>query len=524
MKTLLNTFARPALVVAALAAATSSGHAQLSLPAGGSVTPPGVSYPATIVYDNLVNVEVRNSGGALMYQGKLLDRVTRNAAGVLEFRSQLRDVTPGFNGIASSIDRLNMAPYTTSVSFDPTSAGTVSPFLASRTAAPGTTVKWRYPTTVSSSATTKFAAITTNATSYNTRGVAVVTLQTGDSVILTGIAQPGAGSPRASITGPAPLSCDCNPITITGTADADGSMASYTLEYSTSPTGPWNTIVTSTTPVTGGTLASWNTSGIPTGNYFVRLRVSNTDGISESAVTHLHVDSSPPGISLRSPLVNQLVGGVICLDGTVDDDACFSNYRIAYQRPGGVKTYVSTSTTEVFNDPLGSINAGGFADGPCTIFVEAIDTCGQASAVSRNVVIDNTRPVAQIASPLNCDTVRGLVAIRGTAFDANISGWSLSVTGGPYNTSVPIASGSTNITDGVLGLWDTSDLPACSYTLRLRVDDRSSVNCGSSNNATEYYVSVEVGDPFCGADVNEDGGVDSSDVDAFFEVWERGGC
>jgi hypothetical protein len=210
-----------------------------------------VSYPATIVYDNLVNVEVRNSGGALMYQGKLLDRVTRNAAGVLEFRSQLRDVTPGFNGIASSIDRLNMAPYTTSVSFDPTSAGTVSPFLASRTAAPGTTVKWRYPTTVSSSATTKFAAITTNATSYNTRGVAVVTLQTGDSVILTGIAQPGAGSPRASITGPAPLSCDCNPITITGTADADGSMASYTLEYSTSPTGPWNTIVTSTTPVTG---------------------------------------------------------------------------------------------------------------------------------------------------------------------------------------------------------------------------------------------------------------------------------
>jgi hypothetical protein len=33
-----------------------------------------------------------------------------------------------------------------------------------------------------------------------------------------------------------------------------------------------------------------------------------------------------------------------------------------------------------------------------------------------------------------------------------------------------------------------------------------------------------VGDPFCGADVNEDGGVDSSDVDAFFEIWERGGC
>lgn len=523
MKTLLNTFARPALVVAALAAATSSGHAQLSLPAGGSVTPPGVSYPATIVYDTLVPVEIRNSAGALLYQGKLQDRVTRNAAGVLEFRSQLRDVTPSLNGIATSIDRLNMAPYTTSVSFDPTSPGTVSPILASRTAAPGTTVKWRYPSTAPSSATTKFATITTSATSFNTRGVAVVTLQTGDSVILTGIAQPGAGSPRASITGPAPLSCDCNPITITGTADAEGSMASYTLEYSTSPTGPWTTIVTSTTPVTGGTLASWNTTGIPTGNYFVRLRVTNTEGTSESAVTHLHVDSSPPGIALRSPLPNQLVGGVICLDGTVDDDACFSNYRIAYQRPGGVKTYVSTSTSEVFNDPLGSINAGGFTDGPCTIFVEAVDTCGQASALTRNVVIDNTRPVALIDSPINCDTVRGLVEIRGTAFDANISAWSLSVTGGPYNSYVPIASGSGNITNGVLGVWDASALPACGYTLRLRVDDRSAVNC-SGNNATEYYVSVEVGDPFCGGDVNHDGGVDASDVDAFFEIWERGGC
>jgi hypothetical protein len=48
---------------------------------------------------------------------------------VLEFRSQLRDVTPGFNGIAASIDRLNFASYATSVSFEPTSAGTVSPNL-----------------------------------------------------------------------------------------------------------------------------------------------------------------------------------------------------------------------------------------------------------------------------------------------------------------------------------------------------------------------------------------------------------
>ena len=170
MKTLLNAFSRPAIALAALAAATSSGIAQLSLPAGGTVTPPGTTYAATIVYENLVNVEIRNSGGALMYQGKLQDRVTRNSAGALEFRSQLRDVTPSLNGIAASIDRLNMASFTTSVSFDPTSFGTVSPYLASRTAAPGTTVKWRYPTTASSSATTKFATITTNAVVAGARG------------------------------------------------------------------------------------------------------------------------------------------------------------------------------------------------------------------------------------------------------------------------------------------------------------------------------------------------------------------
>jgi len=47
---------------------------------------------------------------------------------------------------------------------------------------------------------------------------------------------------------------------------------------------------------------------------------------------------------------------------------------------------------------------------------------------------------------------------------------------------------------------------------------------GSGGHETDFYASVDIADPTCGADFNHDGGIDGADVNAFFEVCENGGC
>ncbi|MCX5688412.1 MAG: hypothetical protein NTV94_01235 [Planctomycetota bacterium] len=516
-------FCRSAAAIAAVAAAVAGACGQILLPPGGTVVPPIASTPGVILYDTTTSFDIFNSAGALLFRGKFQDRVARIGSGSLDFECRIRDVTSGLNGTIARIDRFNFGGYTTRVSYSPTSLGTVIPSQAWRSLAPGSDVQWRYSPGIFSSQESKFASISTNATSFNTTGFTVITLTTGDTAVISNTTQPASGTPRAIITGPAPFSCACSPITITGTADAGSGFTSYTLEYSSAPAGPWTNIVTSVSPVVSGTLATWNTSAIATGEYFVRLRVTNNDGEQQSFTTIMHVDSSAPAIDLRAPVASGLYGGVICFDGTVDDDACFDRYTLSYQKQGFPFVNILTSTTEVINDPLGNWDASGMADGTYTVRLDARDVCGHISSVARRIEIDNTAPVSVITRPENCSHVSGLVAVGGTAFDANISGWELAVTGGPYNSFVTIASGGTNIVNDLIAFRDTTELPACCYTLRLRVTDRATVNCSYSHQ-TDYYVSVDLAPPSCAADVNQDGGIDGADVDAFFELWEAGGC
>jgi hypothetical protein len=138
--------------------------------------------------------------------------------------------------------------------------------------------------------------------------------------------------------------------------------------------------------------------------------------------------------------------------------------------------------------------------------------------VTHNITIDNTAPTGEITEPVNCEYVEGLVQVLGTVDDAHLASWSLQYTGGAMNGwSPPIASGDAPVVDGLLGEWDTTALPACAYTLRLRVTDQAVVNCDDPHR-TDYYVSVNVGS--CGDfDTDDDGDVDLFDFEGFMRVF-----
>ena len=94
--------------------------------------------------------------------------------------------------------------------------------------------------------------------------------------------------------------------------------------------------------------------------------------------------------------------------------------------------------------------------------------------------------VAQIFSPSNGKTVRGSVQVLGKATGDNFKQYTLEYGEGPNPAQwTPIITVPLKRDLGVLGVWDTSNLPAGGYTLRLVVTDKD-----GKENVSTVIVSV----------------------------------
>jgi hypothetical protein len=348
---------------------------------------------------------------------------------------------------------------------------------------------------------------------------------------------PDTTPPVINVTAPADDACVCGNSTVLvqgSVCDPDGVYVGDRLEYSTQPDGPWTLISSSTGALcSGGALYGWNASALPSGHYYLRLTSTNQDGWSTSEVRRIFLDKNPPNIDLRSPASGPptpIYASTVCLDGSVGNEGCSSPTWSVQWRAGsaGAWNTLSTQTSSVTNDPLGSWNVASLADGPYQLRIVATDQCSQTTELTgRNVIIDNTPPIANISSPLNCEELGGTVIIRGTAFDANISGWALQVVGGNWNSWQTIATGTTNIVNGILGSFSTAAQPQCQYALRLVVNDRAITGCGGGVQSREFITTFDISQPGQCDDIdfNNDGLFPSDDdLISFLRVLAGGSC
>lgn len=330
--------------------------------------------------------------------------------------------------------------------------------------------------------------------------------------------------PLAEIVSPSPATCVCHPVTIIGTAD-DANFDHYLLEYRRVADTTWSPIQLSNTPIVSGVLGTWNTAGLPQGHYLIRLTVRDECGNSNTDITMVWLGTAFDNLTVREPDDGDILGGLVCVDGTAWDNYCFDEYYVEYQPVGGtgwnpVDPLNPVYTTTVINDPIAHWDTVdlGLPDGDYLVRARAGDDCGNTATETREVLVDNTWPEAKITSPEACDYVEGDVDVIGTAFDANLAHWTLQYTGGDSPGWVTINSGTTSVVNGLLGVWHTASLRPCAYTLRLLVTDQADINCNSAiHHWSEYAVSVNVGT--CGDfDVDDDGDVDLYDYSWF----ERG--
>lgn len=343
--------------------------------------------------------------------------------------------------------------------------------------------------------------------------------------------------PVARIDHPSFEECTCGIFPIEGEAcDEDGGQVEYTVLYQSVGAAPddWTEIYSGQGQICGsGILTEWDTSALAHNRYYVKLIVTNECGMTATDTTIAFVDKTYNTVEIRYPDNYDGVHGVIrgnsvCIDGTVWDYLCYDSedgYVVEY-KPLGSGSWQPVlpgpiDTDYVLNDPYARWDTTALADGDYQLRVRAIDKCGNEASDTVTPRIDNTAPIAEITSLENCTYVTlgsGYIPILGTAYDVNINTWTLEYTGGMSNIWVPINNGTSNVIDGLLGEWNTTGLPPCSYTLRLRVWDQALWNCtGENRNYDEFTVSVKIG-----ADLNGDGCVNLLDFALFADEWLTG--
>ncbi len=320
-------------------------------------------------------------------------------------------------------------------------------------------------------------------------------------------------APVAAITAPGVGDCVCNGTDIIGTANDPAGLERWMLHRRGRNALTWTLIAQSTSAVVNGRLATWTTTA-GDGDYTLRLRVINRCGLQTEVFHDVYLDRALNNLELRAPTANQIVGGIVCADGSAGD-RCPGSFLLQYRPAAGAwLPWEQIEPPWVQNDPLGSWNTRAGAEGPHEVMLAATDGCGNSATTGPiPVIVDNTAPLAMITSPLPCAGLgHGVVQIRGTVQDTHLEGWTLEFSGAHLRDWIPLAQGAGNVANAVLANWDTTNLPDCAYALRLVATDRAVVDCGGSRNRAEDVVTVDVGGPECVGDVNGDGQIDLTDL------------
>jgi hypothetical protein len=97
-------------------------------------------------------------------------------------------------------------------------------------------------------------------------------------------------------------------VSVVGRA-ADLRFKDYRVEYLPAGTGSWGLLAESSSPVEVGVLCGWNTTSVPDGNCELRVSVTDTLGLSGTALIEVIVDNHAPWADETAPAVMKAATG-----------------------------------------------------------------------------------------------------------------------------------------------------------------------------------------------------------------------
>lgn len=208
---------------------------------------------------------------------------------------------------------------------------------------------------------------------------------------------------QALITAPAATgSLSASTVTVAGTASGPG-FASYSVDFGAGPSpSTFTPIASSTTPVSAGTLAIWDVSAVPDGDYALRVRATTSDGRTyedRQPVTLDRVFITEPMSSSSTDAFFQVPffrsGDVITVRGTVAPPG-LASYTLSVLRSDGTPlpnpdiTLTNGGTSPVTDGVLGTWNTTGVPADSYRIVLTANLSGGGTDSAFIRVVVDPT--------------------------------------------------------------------------------------------------------------------------------------
>ncbi|KAF0134214.1 MAG: fibronectin I domain-containing protein, partial [Candidatus Saganbacteria bacterium] len=276
-------------------------------------------------------------------------------------------------------------------------------------------------------------------------------------------------------------------VTVTGSISINPSEFSYydLLCGGGAEHSSWSAILESNTLPASGDLGQWNTNGLSDGVYTLRLKAVNLGNESFIYDVPVVVDNTSPVSNITFPTSEEVLGGVISIQGTSSDQN-FSQYKVEYgeginplswaeiktsQTP--VSTGTSSFVLRTSEDKLADWITGSL-NGIYTIRLTTTDKAGNASSSQVSFTVDNSIN-ASLDFPPNDMALGDTIQIKGTASDINFKEYRVEY-GNGSNPIVfyPIGNTHTNqVASEVLETWNTKTVSDETYTIRLVVIDKA---------------------------------------------------
>jgi RHS repeat-associated protein len=275
-------------------------------------------------------------------------------------------------------------------------------------------------------------------------------------------------------------------------------------------------VITSTAPttVTAGLLYSYDVqANDPDGDPLTYTLTAGPKGMTLDSNGRLRWSPGIPDIGTAhvSLSVDDDHGAAVtqAFDVTVGADTEPPQVQVGFASPadiGSKVTFVVTATDDVgvtaLNLTVGgtpvALDATGRATvtmktaGNISVVATATDAAGNTGTDSHTLTVINpqvtTSPVVSFDTPADGDVITAPTDVIGTVSDSNLLSYTLSVAPLGSDSFTQIASGTSQVSHGVLGRFDPSLLPNDSYDLRL-----DATNIGGLESSVDETVNVAGG-------------------------------
>ena len=246
-----------------------------------------------------------------------------------------------------------------------------------------------------------------------------------------------------------------------------------------------------------GRIGTWDVSKQTAGTYTLRLKAS--DAVGNVSCTTATFSYDAPAEIVKLLLDNKLISS----NSTATVNTTAATYEIDKYATVDVHAFKLLQTANSYkldSTPVREVAAGlhhlgglggvewngtddggaAVPDGLYGIAVHAVDGCGSTAGKWVVVEVDGTSPDVAFSYPKPGDSLGNIVEVKGGASDKHFQNYVLEAGPGESPDSwTPLSTGTSPVTDGIFGIWNTFGLNG-RWTLRLTARD----SVGNNNTTT----------------------------------------